>query len=242
MESRLYAYGLEEDKVPTFLRAVDLLGKRKDKNKIIELHEQVINYAEKIKDKNIKFITNYSINTVDSKWWIDPCSSSGKHHPPENQGLGGIVRHSIKTAEIALELARFYDLEDKKDQLISAALLHDLDKYGIPWKDKTDYRHGYLTYKKLTEIAPARWNVCLDQETLDAIRYHMGRWVKRMYPEDGAPEEVEKANQREVDRALNATVLEKIIQLSDYFASRKSASWMPNIPIIDSKKYKKIYG
>ena len=180
------------------------------------LYEEV----NKIRSLDILKFTTEALSQAPKEFWVAPSSSSGKHHPPEDQGRGGLVTHTIKSIIVAKELLRFYSMNISyyEDLVISAMSLHDILKNGKPWGKKTDYRHGYLAYEWLKEW----FKGCNGkEEILNAIRYHMSRWVVR----SGNPEE----NERELLRATNPTTFEHIVQLSDYIASRKSISFQGEI-------------
>jgi len=51
-----------------------------------------------------------ALSNADQRFWTDPCSGTGKYHPPEDQGEGCIIRHVIKSIAVVTELERYYDL------------------------------------------------------------------------------------------------------------------------------------
>ena len=107
----------------------------------------------KIKDASIKTFTESALEAVDSRFYTDSCSSSGKNHPPEDNGVGGVVRHVKKGVVVIEQFARravFSDLE--KDIALSAYLLHDSCKNGVVWGKDTDYTHGYLASEWLKQF------------------------------------------------------------------------------------------
>jgi len=170
--------------------------------------------AEKIQDKGILSFVHLALNAADPRFFLDPSSSSGKYHPPEDQGLGGAVRHTVKAAEIAYELSRMYMLSDKgRDMAFAATLLHDICKNGNPWTDKTNYEHGLIGYNFLSQfdlVQPEK------EMIMNAVRYHMGQWVQPV---------------SELGGAINASKLEQVVQIADYIASRKCASYLPGIDL-----------
>jgi len=170
--------------------------------------------AHFIEDKSIKDFVFAVLDVADPRFWTDPSSSSGKWHPPEDQGEGGIIRHELKAIEVAKELSRYYNLDQKEmDMTLAATILHDINKNGVPWKDKTDYEHGLITYNLLEKFKLEDKEV---KETIrNAVRYHMWKWCQ---PES------------ELERALKPNKIENIVQLADYIASRKGISFMPGIP------------
>ena len=92
-------------------------------------------------------------------------------------------------------------------------MIHDVQKGGIPWKDHTDGTHGLIAYHWLDRFELKQPE---KDEIRNCVRYHMGRFVK--------PEE-------EMEHALNPTQNEHIVQLTDYFCSRKCASFLPGYDV-----------
>jgi len=61
---------------------------------------------DKISSGSIKDFVVEALEHADPKLWVAPCSSTGKYHPPEDQGNGGLVRHLIKGTAVVEEFAR----------------------------------------------------------------------------------------------------------------------------------------
>lgn len=84
-----------------------------------------------------------SINATDVKILLDnvfdkidvyhkeaPASSTGKYHPTCSNGKGGLVRHIKYVVALVKDLIRATpEVENESDELIAAAILHDLLKY-----------------------------------------------------------------------------------------------------------------
>lgn len=96
-----------------------------------------------IKDKGIKDFTAEVLNTmVPEYFWTCAASSSGKYHPTYSLGEGGVVRHVKLVVWMASEFTRAIPLTKKEvmdsgigeslynDIVISAAILHDIKKFG----------------------------------------------------------------------------------------------------------------
>lgn len=194
-----------------------------------ELYFSVINY---IKDPDIQEFVNHALDRADSRFWKAPASSTGKYHPPEDNGEGGLVRHILKDVAITYELARFFSVDNhSRDIVMAGGFLHDVVKNGVPWGERTDYTHGLLGYNYLGKLKlkqPDKIRI------MDCVRYHMGQWVK--------PEETELNGALEPQRSLlDICNKEKLIaQLADYFASRECASFLPGVNL--TKKQIENYG
>lgn len=183
---------------------------RKDFNDCLEL----------IESQKIRAFTKTALELAPSQFWTAPSSSSGKYHPPEDQVEGGIIVHSRKAVRVALDLFRFFNIINQlaKDKVISACILHDIQKNGTPWGENTNYEHGPIAAKYLTKIAKDNTkNNFLDENLLDIImlvKNHMGLWNKPYAT--SALKTGSELSQK--------AILYLIVQMADYWASRK---WCP---------------
>lgn len=90
-----------------------------------------------------------ALGACQQEFYTAPASFSGKFHPKENLGDGGLIRHIRKCAFYARKLAGMENLSpDERDDLISATVLHDICKGGIPWKGYAP-DHGPIAEKWL---------------------------------------------------------------------------------------------
>jgi hypothetical protein len=168
----------------------------------------------KIDNPVIRDFVKNALDHAPQEFWKAQSSGSGKYHPPEDQGVGGLIRHLVKCVYTSEELGNFFNISyTDRDIVLAGTLLHDIQKNGIPWGEMTHYEHGKIASDWLD-------NFTLDNKIKDGIRncvrYHMYRWCE--------PE-------KEKMRAINPTINEKIVQLSDFFSSRKCASFLPGYEI-----------
>lgn len=202
--------------------------------------ETLLRYeTEKIKDEEVKRFVNEALDNVDPKFWTAPSSSSGKYHPVEDNGWGGLVRHVVKTVYACRVFAREKLLDqDELDAAVAAAILHDVCKNGIEWNDNTDYTHGKLAYGWLDQFRLD--NRILKKQIKNGVRYHMGQWcyVVDPFEERRYTKEELRANIEELRRALTPRIIEEIVQEADYVASRETMSYFPGMPVIkdDNKR------
>jgi hypothetical protein len=199
------------------------------------LSEQI----EKIGSDKVKRFVLLALMEVDPKFWIAPCSSTGKYHPPEDNGIGGIIRHLIKGTAVVEQFARranFSPLE--QDLAIASYLLHDICKDGMPWGEYTDYTHGLIAYNWLQQFR-------LDDEyakqtILEGVRYHMAPWCYAVSPfrkEGNFTKDEMLANIAELTRALVApSRVELAVREADYWSSRETMSYMPGYTIVQDKR------
>lgn len=192
----------------------------------------------KIKDASIRTFTELALEAVDDNFYTAPCSSSNKYHPPEDNGVGGVVRHVKKGIVVVEQFARramFSQME--KDIALSAFLLHDSCKNGVVWQKDTDYTHGYLASEWLKQFELK--DAFAKESLLDAVRYHMAPWVYRHVPwsrgDNGTFTRKElEDNMFEMHRALtNPSRVELAVQHADFWASRTEMSFLPGVNITE---------
>jgi hypothetical protein len=178
-----------------------------------------------IKSEKIRKFVEKALEMAPKEFWIAPCSSSGKYHPPEDQVKGGTIIHSRKAIQVALSLFNFFDITDQltKDQIIAACILHDIQKNGIPWSDKTNYEHGPIAAKWLvSEVMENKFDGDL-LEIADLVENHMGKWNQ---PQPTPALHINpKTHHQLIGRK---TIKHLIVQLADYWASRKWCSFVCN--------------
>lgn len=214
-----------------------------------ELMQREVN---KIRDPSILSFVTSAFDHADSKFWTSPCSSSGRFHPAEDNGEGGLVRHLVKASYVAEQFgvrAMFSSYE--LDIARAATILHDICKDGNPWKDGTDYSHGIIGADFLKQFYLAD-NSAKDI-IMNGVRYHMSPWNTSLAPEkyfllngkggkasEGVvitPEDIRK-ELIEVKRGLMPhSIIEKCVQEADYWASRNDMSFMPGIAVDFTKRH-----
>jgi len=103
------------------------------------------NQIKEIGDESIRNFVRQALDNAPEGFWKDASSASGKYHPLENQGTGGIIRHTIKCAVLTKDLLRFVNLSEKeKDIILASVILHDIKKHGEPWGEHTSTEHGKI--------------------------------------------------------------------------------------------------
>lgn len=218
------------------------------KDLLLNSAKAFVNEINEISDQEILNFTLEALDNAPYQFWLDAASITGKHHAPEDLDVSGTIRHSIKSICIAKSLLRPFGLDDDletsktkndyyKNLAISAAGLHDILKNGMPWGERMDYRHGILAYNWLEQFTLNKKEA--KDEIRSAIRYHMWKWCEVA---GKSPDPTLEENKREIARAINASPLERVVQLADYFSGRRQPSFMPGIDITDSPKFIEKYG
>lgn len=146
-----------------------------------------------IVDAGIRQFTEYVLRQAPAYFWTVASSSTGKYHPPQSNGEGGLIRHTRAVVYFANKLCDVYSITgQEKDCVLSACLLHDIVKYGETKGQHTTKNHDYVG--GLFTLRHGRV-FGLEEETLKAIAgciaWHMGRWtdmngrkVKKEFPGD----------------------------------------------------------
>jgi len=190
--------------------------------------------AQKTGSRQINRFTLDALESADPKFWLIPSSSSGKYHPPEDQGEAGLIRHVLKCVAVTKEFGKRAFFTDTENAMAtSAVILHDVCKNGIPWTEYTDFTHGLLASKWLEQFY---LNDQMQKDMiLSAVRYHMAPWCFAINPtkEKTTYTAAEhRLDLQEVYRAMTCpSRIELAVREADYWASRQDMSFMPGMPI-----------
>jgi len=146
-----------------------------------------------IENEELREFVKLALEKAPPYFWKYPASKSGKFHPEDDLGEGGLVHHTKKVVYFVRSLAEAMEVEKFNDELIIAALLHDVVKYGLNPSSKTagyDYAiHGPAVKKFIEEevlenkIEGVYNGEMLRRITkiLDLISRHMGKWSVQDY-------------------------------------------------------------
>ena len=171
-----------------------------------------------ITDINIKSFVKSILVRADSFWEI-PSSFSGKYHPLDEHNKGGNVLHTKRVVRAAKVISDSYSLlDEERDIVYAACLLHDLTKGAKSKDDSTsfyyDSMHPYTVgdfvkkcqehdKKFAGESQSSTLFVSEDivQSILRLVRCHLGPWSP-------------------VPETVPITYLDIIVHLSDNMASK----------------------
>lgn len=181
--------------------------------KKIELLQKQINYIGFMPLR--KLVTDYFEKAVPEYFFVIPASSSGKYHPEQDLGVGGLVRHTQMCVEVAKELFNldmWSRLREVKDCLIAALLIHDTVKNGFDAKMQyTAHEHPILAADHFLEFAKKENSYDFMSAEInlicDCVKSHMGQWNTNQYSKVTLP--------------LPVLATQKFVHLCDYIASRK---------------------
>lgn len=194
---------------------------------------------EKIEIPNIREFTETALLNADPNFWIVPSSSTKRHHPPEDNEFSGLVNGHIRKGIVVIEeYGRRVGLDQlEKAMAISAFLLHDVNKNGVPWGKHTNYTHGFISINWLKQFVCR--NEMAKQIIINAVRYHMAPWCYVVNPfEDRRYSKGEmRKNLDELSRALvSPSRIELAVREADYWSSREGMSFLPGVSALDGLK------
>lgn len=139
--------------------------------------------GEKVFETELNLIANNEIRTLvvevlqlaPAYFWEVPSSTSGKHHPPDENTPGGRVLHTKRAVYIAYQLATMENLSElETDLLLAAMVIHDIYCQGpddIP-SPKMDREHPVLVRGKTAHLAGAPYY----DDVISIVEAHMGCW------------------------------------------------------------------
>ncbi|MBN2380230.1 HD domain-containing protein [candidate division WOR-3 bacterium] len=127
-----------------------------------------------IQDASIKKFVSKSLKKVPDYFWHVPASASGRFHPLDTLGDGGLVLHTKRVVYLASEIAKVFKIEGEKlDVLRAAAILHDSFKNGVKDEGHTEEDHPLIVRYQLKELAD---ETAFFEEIMNAIECHQGLW------------------------------------------------------------------
>lgn len=154
-----------------------------------------------IQDWRLREFCRLALDRVPIRFFEAPASLTGKWHPVQDQGLGGLVRHTKIATYFGRRLTRVYQLDKDAEDVVTAALiLHDLGKV---WEVKGDdyVPHELLCVEYLRGL-PESYRFA---RVIEGVRWHMGPWSA------GKPNFVEHLDP-----------ICQVVHLGDYVAAQKS--------------------
>jgi hypothetical protein len=134
---------------------------------------------DRIFDRKIREFTKLCIISAPDYIFLDcPASSSGKYHPVSEIGADGNCIHTRKVFTLVYELCRGLDVESKRDQVCSAALIHDLVKQNFVKTGHTHKKHPHFAAELVDKVQNATLLLTDDehQTIRNCVGYHYGLW------------------------------------------------------------------
>lgn len=167
--------------------------------------DPLLDIINQINNKEIREFTTAVLNTVDDSFYKMPTSSSGKFHPAECNGEGGLVRHVQRAcyfAKLFIDSQKWDADNVRADLLLASVLLHDIGKKEKYAEYKEYYNHPIVGANML-ESFKGMLHPKYYQTIYDCVLRHMSIW---------GPKSVQKEHY---------TILETYTYLADFLASKK---------------------
>jgi hypothetical protein len=139
---------------------------------------------ERIYDKKIREFTRLClIYAPDYIFDNCPSSTSGKYHPLDELGADGTLIHIKKVFTMAYEIVKALNCENNRDIVLSACIVHDLRKYGIPgtpgFTGHSLKDHATLGVNLIDEVQEATQLLTEEQHKIlrNCVGLHYGPWT-----------------------------------------------------------------
>lgn len=144
--------------------------------------EKELVFAEELElifDESIREFTRLCLISAPDYFFQDcPASTTGKYHPLDELGHDGTLIHTKKVVTVAYELCRALECENKRDEIMSACIIHDLRKRGLEKGPHTLRNHPDLA-AQLVDQVQLETRILTDESyqiIRNAIGYHYGPW------------------------------------------------------------------
>lgn len=143
-----------------------------------ELKEKLHKVVKTISSDSIKAWTIGMLKIAPLAFWERAASSTGKYHRADENGAGGQVMHTLRVCAMVDHLVRMDNLPViERDMLLSAAILHDICKYGVDGKSEHTFLEHPQLVKDLWEKNLLLLPKCeYDSKIINTILQHSGRW------------------------------------------------------------------
>lgn len=132
----------------------------------------------KIKDVEIKALTERCLKGAPPHFWYKPASSTGKYHSQDENEEGGLIIHTKRVCKVADILIETWPVPIKADVIRSACILHDICKYGDGYSASkyTLSNHPKLGGGFVKSLAGDKFDGTKAEDISNAIISHMGKW------------------------------------------------------------------
>lgn len=132
----------------------------------------------RIKDEEIRKLTEECLCKAPPHFSYKPASSTGKYHAPDENESQGLILHTKRVCRVGEILIEAWIAPINADVIRSALILHDVRKYGKIY-EPTRYtlsNHPKLGGEFVREVAGDRYPEDKVNAISNAILFHMGKW------------------------------------------------------------------
>ncbi len=147
---------------------------------MVELKKALYVLVDCIDGEGIREFTLKMLSAAPDSFWDGP--SSMRHRPLDERRKHGNLRHTIRVVRTVSTLCdvmgSFYP-QITKDMMMSAAVIHDLCRYGL----KGGAGKSLPNHPKLPRMLAERYGItCIQAVTIfDIAEKHMGKWGESSY-------------------------------------------------------------
>ena len=137
--------------------------------------------VESITTLELRTLANHCLDKLPEHFWTQPSSSSGKYHPEDEHGPGGLALHTLRVMKVAEILIRASQPPIYANAIRLAAMLHDAARYGLNKKPSPHSldEHPELSAEFLRECYLEKQDTPpLALKAYNPILRHMGKWGK----------------------------------------------------------------
>lgn len=167
-----------------------------------------------IPDAAICKLTASVLAQAPESFWTAPSSTSGKYHPADELGQGGLVLHTRKVFALARLLMLAYRIGPASrtySVILAAALLHDAWKV-LPGERYSRFEHPLLASAVIQDCATQQGFSAKSKalaDLLHCVESHMGIWNTNKHAEG-------------IILPLPETDAALVLHLADFIASRRA--------------------
>lgn len=161
-----------------------------------------------ISDSRIKEFIKLCIMSAPDYFFTDcPASTSGKYHSIDELSWDGGIIHTKRVFVTAYTMSRALDIEDNRDVIAGAALIHDLLKQGVKKTGHTVKNHPQLAADLVERIQNETGILSKSEFEIiyNSVKFHYGPW-----------------SAKNIKKPMTEYTLEELcVYLSDYVASKR---------------------
>lgn len=154
-----------------------------------ELLQILAQELDHIECDEIRAFTGHVLLNIPLRFWTEPASTSGKYHPAQSRGEGGLARHTKLATRILIrqmggDLHAGTITRREADLAIASSLLHDTYKGGKSGNQKFCKEHGAIAAAEIYGmgndwlVRQSPTNFTRDELLVlcGCICWHMGPW------------------------------------------------------------------
>jgi len=227
LSNRLYVGATKQWEVPTsligeILEKFDHSELHIDENVDVDCTEEEIEvidctgtFAKEldwVEDAELQEFGYRALEVLPEYFFTVAASSTGKYHPANSLGKGGLVRHTKSAMAIAHELFGNHTTQQftqySQDIILISLLIHDGVKHGTAGSKYTVATHPLEVVKYLEEKLPEIAVTNYWKLIKGCVESHMGEWC-------------DDYKTKEQILPLPTTKMQKFVHLCDYLSSRK---------------------